>query len=118
MQGELSRLRGFLASYGLEKHFQRITTMPDSVANAPEYGALWQLLENRIITTAQAKEILQGMIQETLFDLLSLRQGYFIFEMGAPLTPQLVTLRVMPIVATTLQRRHFKAHFQQARLKP
>lgn len=100
----LSRLRGFLASYGLEKDFQRITTMPDSVANAPEYGALWQLLENRVITTTQAKEILQGMIQETLFDLLSLRQGYFMFEMGAPLTPQLVTLPVMPIVATTLQQ--------------
>ncbi len=100
----LSRLRGFLASYGLEKDFQRITTTPDSIANAPEYGALWQLLENRVISTTQAKEILQGMVQETLFDLLSLQQGYFIFEMGAPLTPQLVTLPVMPIVTTTLQQ--------------
>lgn len=100
----LFRLKGFLASYGLESHFQMLTTSASALANAPEYGALWTLLEQRILSTAQAKEMLQGMVQETLFDLLSLHQGYFMFELGAPLMPQLSALEVMPMVAHTLQQ--------------
>jgi twitching motility two-component system response regulator PilG len=100
----LSRLKGFLASYGLESHFQSLTTSVSELANAPEYGALWKLLETRVLSTAQAKEVLQGMVQETLFDLLSLHQGYFMFEKGPPLMPQLSALEVMPIVTSTLQQ--------------
>jgi twitching motility two-component system response regulator PilG len=100
----LSRLKGFLASYGLESHFQSLTTVSSEWSNAPEYGALWTLLENRVLSTLQAKEVLQGMVQETLFDLLSLHQGYFMFEQGAPLMPQLSALEVMPMVTTTLQQ--------------
>jgi twitching motility two-component system response regulator PilG len=100
----LSRLKGFLTSYGLGEHFQHLTTSPSTLSNAPEYGALWTLLENRVLSTLQAKEILQRMVQETLFDLLSLHQGYFMFEMGPLLMPQLVTLEVMPIVTATLQQ--------------
>jgi twitching motility two-component system response regulator PilG len=44
------------------------------------------------------------MVQETLFDLLSLRQGHFIFEMGAPLSPQLDALAIMPVVTQVMQQ--------------
>ena len=43
-------------------------------------------------------------MHETLFDLLSLHQGSFIFEVGPALAPQLTTLEIDPLVTKIMQQ--------------
>ena len=43
------------------------------------------------------------MAKETLFDLLSLRQGAFIFEMGLVLDPLLISIEIEPLVREMMQ---------------
>jgi hypothetical protein len=45
-------------------------------------------LGQNIITPKIARTIIYGLVQETLFDLLNLHQGSFIFNLGTALVPQ------------------------------
>ncbi|NJP09204.1 MAG: response regulator [Leptolyngbyaceae cyanobacterium RU_5_1] len=100
----LSRLRDYLRRYEAEDALSRLTAQAIASTNALEYGYLWRLLENHILTPAQSRSIIQGMVHETLFDLLSLHQGAFIFELGSPLSPQLTTLEIAPLLARTMKQ--------------
>lgn len=112
----LSRLRDYLRRYNLEDALDEITSLSISSTNALEYGYLWALLENHQLTPAQGRSIIQGMVRETLFDLLSLHQGTFIFEMGPALAPQLTTLEIGPLVTKIMKQvqewKQFHPHIQ------
>jgi twitching motility two-component system response regulator PilG len=85
-------------------------------SNAPEYGCLWALLERRMLQPEQARELLETMIRETLFELLGLHQGTFIFEMGEPLTPTLMAWEPMPLVTAVAQQvQEWKQFYPQIR---
>ncbi|MGB3759201.1 MAG: response regulator [Rivularia sp. (in: cyanobacteria)] len=94
------RLRDYLRYYRINLQGEETlpTTDSDKSLSAPEYGYLWRLLEQDIINPIQARSIIHGLVHETLFDLLSLREGSFIFELDKPLTPQLTTLEIAPLV--------------------
>lgn len=98
--GSVFRLRDYLRYYriNLQGEEKLPTTDSDKSLEAPEYGYLWRLLEQDIINPIQARSIIHGLVHETLFDLLSLREGNFIFELDKPLTPQLTTLEITPLV--------------------
>jgi twitching motility two-component system response regulator PilG len=100
----LSRLKDYLRRYGAETSLKHLTVPSIAAINAPEYGYLWALLENHILTPAQGRSIIQSMVHETLFDLLSLHQGAFIFELSPPLSPQLMTLEIGPLVARIMKQ--------------
>ncbi|MBD2105266.1 DUF4388 domain-containing protein [Leptolyngbya sp. FACHB-261] len=101
----VTRLQDFLRRYRLENALEQIESDLNVASfSAPEYGYLWALLERRILTAAQGREIIQGMVQEVLFDLLSLHQGSFIFELGPSLAPQLTTLAIDPLVAEIMTK--------------
>lgn len=107
-----TRLRGFLTRLRSTKALNSLDQLASSVdypsghpsESAPEYGSLWALLENRTLSSGDARDILHSMINETLFDLLSLRQGRFIFEIGAPLSPQLESFEIMPVVTQVMHQ--------------
>ena len=103
-EADLSRLTDHLRRYKAESSLDQIPA--SSIANftTQEYGYLWALLEHHLLTPAQGRNILQGMVQETLFDLLSLHHGAFMFELGTPLTPQLMTLEIAPLVARIIKQ--------------
>ncbi len=103
-EGSLLRLRDYLRRYQVETALDQLEVPSIASVNAPEYGYLWVLLENKVITPAIARSIVQGMVQETLFDLLSLHQGAFIFEMGSALAPQLTTLEISPLLTTIVKQ--------------
>jgi twitching motility two-component system response regulator PilG len=85
-------------------------------SNAPEYGCLWALLERRRLQPEQARALLETMIRETLFELLGLHQGTFIFEMGEPLTPALAAWEPLPLVAAVApQVQEWKQFYPQIR---
>jgi twitching motility two-component system response regulator PilG len=84
--------------------------------HAPEYGCLWALLERRQLQPELARELLETMIRETLFDLLGLHQGTFVFEMGEPLTPTLAAWEPLPLVAAVApQVQEWKQFYPQIR---
>lgn len=112
----ITRLRGFLTRLRSTKALDSLDRLASSIdysslsendhpsESAPEYGSLWALLENRTLSSRDARNILHSMVHETLFDLLSLRQGRFIFEMGAPLSPQLESFEIMPVVTQVMHQ--------------
>ncbi len=62
----------------------------------PEYDALWQLLKTAQISREQGIALVQRLVDETLFDVLSLHAGAFRFELGnAPASP-ITTLEIGP----------------------
>jgi twitching motility two-component system response regulator PilG len=102
--GNLSRLRDHLRRYKVETALHNLSISSIATVNAPEYGYLWALMENHVLTPAQGRSIIQSMVHETLFDLLSLHQGAFIFEISPALAPQLTTLEIAPLVAKIMKQ--------------
>lgn len=100
----LSRLRDYLRRYRLESSLDRVADLSLVDRNAPEYTYLWVLLENHILTPGQGRSIIQSIVHETLFDLLGLHQGSFIFEHGSVLSPQLTTLKINSLVTKIMQQ--------------
>lgn len=101
---DLSRLRDYLWRYRISPVDPLIPSPAIATTSAPEYGHLWALLENHTLTAEQGRNILQSMVQEALFDLLSLHQGSFIFELGPALSPQLMTLEIGELVPTIMKQ--------------
>jgi twitching motility two-component system response regulator PilG len=115
--GNLTRLRDHLRRYKKPDNvLDHISVSSIATVNAPEYGHLWALLENHILTPAQGRSIIQSMVHETLFDLLSFHQGSFIFEIGPALSPQLTTLEIGPLLVKIIKQvqewKQFHPHIQ------
>lgn len=112
----LSRLTDYLRRYNADQSIRNLTVPSIASLNAPEYGYLWALLENHTLTPAQGRSIIQSMVHETLFDLLSLHQGSFIFELSPALSPQLMTLETGPLLARIMKQvqewKQFHPHVQ------
>lgn len=100
----LSRLRDYLRRDRIEIDLEQITISALAAHHALEYAYLWALLEQHILTPAQGRSIIHSMTCETLFDLLSLHQGSFIFKHGSVLAPQLTTLEIGSLVAKIMQQ--------------
>ncbi|MGP1385971.1 MAG: response regulator [Thainema sp.] len=113
----LSRLRDHLRRYHLESALKD-TEAAHAIAsfNAPEYGYLWRLLEDHTLTAAQGRSIIYSMVSETLFDLLGLHHGAFVFELSPALSPQLTTLEIAPLVVKIMKQvqqwKQFHPHIQ------
>ncbi|WP_088893090.1 response regulator [Leptolyngbya ohadii] len=102
--GDLMRVHDYLRRYRQQPISDLFGKSTIATLNTPEYGYLWILLENHLITPVQARSVVQGMVRETLFDLLSLHQGSFIFEMSPALAPQLTTLEIAPLVTRMMKQ--------------
>jgi twitching motility two-component system response regulator PilG len=118
----LSRLRDYLRRYKANTALDHLELPSIDAINAPEYGYLWALLEKHVLTPAQGRSILQSMVRETLFDLLSLHHGYFIFEVSPALAPQLTTLEIAPLVTKIMKQvqewKQFYPHIQSPNQSP
>lgn len=114
---DLRRLRHYLRHYRVSVPRELMeTSTAIATTNAPEYGHLWALIETHVLSPAQGRAILQRMVQETLFDLLSLHQGSFIFELSPPLAPQLETHEIGVLVPSIMKQvqewKQFHPHIQ------
>jgi twitching motility two-component system response regulator PilG len=110
----LFRLRDYLYLYQAQDALNQLHLPAITTTNAPEYASVWMLLEHHILTPAQGRRIIQSMIRETLFDLLSLHQGSFIFKIAPALAPQLKTWEVAPLMKTIIKQvQHWKAFYPQ-----
>lgn len=92
---DLSRLQDYLRRYSGEVPRLPGAFSPDCPA---EYAALGHLLASRSLTPAQGRAIVRCLVEETLFDLLSLHRGFFSFDGGEGLP----TGSWLPLPAETL----------------
>jgi twitching motility two-component system response regulator PilG len=92
----LTRLRDYLHGLGLENALDRLANSKLGI-NVLEYGQIWSLLESNVINPTQAKSIIESTMREVLFDILSLYQGTFVFEISPALTPKLTQLKFSQI---------------------
>jgi twitching motility two-component system response regulator PilG len=97
-ESSLSRIDDYLRHYRVEQRLNKMQLATLESTNSPEYAYIWALLEQNIITPKAARNIIHGLVHETLFDLLSLHQGSFIFDLGAALVPQLTSLEIKYLV--------------------
>lgn len=120
--GSLSRLRDYLRRYKADKDIDNIKVPSFASIHAPEYGYLWALLEKGILTPAQGRGIIHNMVRETLFNLLSLRRGSFIFDLSPALTPQLTTFEISSLLAKIMKQiqewNQFSPYIQSAEQCP
>ncbi|AFY69462.1 response regulator receiver protein [Thalassoporum mexicanum PCC 7367] len=93
----LNRLRDYLHGLNLDSALEQVLTAKLGI-NVIEYGQIWALLESQVLSPKQAKAIIRAMIVEVLFDILSLHEGNFVFELGASLAPQLTTIKLSPLL--------------------
>jgi len=100
----LQRLRDYLRRYDRAHCLDEISAPAIATINAPEYGHLWSLIEKKHLLPQHGKAIVEGMIRETLFDLLGLHQGSFIFETSAPLSPPLVNVEFSSLVGDIMKQ--------------
>lgn len=104
----LQRLQDYLRRYQVEaalEHLLKTETIPFSVTELdhtarvlPEYHYLWLLLEHHVLTASQGRWILLSMVHETLFDLVSLPQGHFVFHSNTVFQPELTQIEISPLL--------------------
>jgi len=100
----LTRIADYLRHYRVQARLDKVQLAYLETLNAPEYNYLWTLLERNIIQPKVAQTIIHGLVHETLFDLLSLHLGSFIFDLGLAFAPQLTTLEIAPLVSKIIKQ--------------
>lgn len=90
----LLRLQDYLRYYKVEENLASVVT--PSIFSSPiaEYETILFLLEKQIISPFQLKNTVHNIIEESLFDLLSLSQGNFYWQENFNLQPQLISQKI------------------------
>jgi twitching motility two-component system response regulator PilG len=102
--GSLSRIDDYLRHYRADLQLEDIPINTVDSLNMTEYNYLWALLEHNMINPKVARDIMYGLVYETLFDLLGLHEGSFIFHQGSALSPQLTTWEITPLVTKIVKQ--------------
>jgi twitching motility two-component system response regulator PilG len=114
--GQMKRLRDYLRRYDVVDQLKYFNESAIATNNNPEYAYLWLLLEKNILNPAQARTIISCMVQETLFELLNLRQGAFTFELGNALDPPMISFEIGALITQITKQvqewKQFHPHIQ------
>ncbi|PSO48471.1 MAG: response regulator [Cyanobacteria bacterium SW_9_44_58] len=110
----LQRLQDYLRRYQVESRLEALLETETSQFSAtelhltgrilPEYDYLWLLLEHKVLTASQGRQILSSMVHETLFDLVSLTQGHFVFQSNTIFQPELTQIEIYPLVKQVIRQ--------------
>ncbi len=90
----LVRIYDFLCHYDLENSLGIFSQELISSSHIPEYEAILLLGQEQIISNHQAKKILHNIINESLFQLLLVSQGSFIWQENYQLQPQIIRFSI------------------------
>lgn len=95
----LERLGEHLSYYKVEDALDGMDRQSLGSINIPEYAAVWLLLERKVLSLNQGKNVVQNMTEEVLFEIFSLCQGNFIFKDDSTLAPALINLEMEGLLA-------------------
>ena len=120
----LQRLQDYLRRYHLDSSLDELITSNQwfeiypkqdnlfTPRQIPEYNALWQLLENNVVSPSEIKRLLRNIIQETVFDILSLRDGNFLLKKNCHFQPRITKIKITPLILKiTQQQQQWKQLF-------
>ena len=96
---KLIRLHDYLSYYQLGTLIS-VDEISVNTTNSLEYNYLICLLQQQLITPQQTKNIIHKIVYETLFDLLSLSRGRFIFKSDFALTPSIAEIKISSAMQT------------------
>jgi twitching motility two-component system response regulator PilG len=96
---ELVRIDDYLSCYQLDSDTNS-SKLSVNTTTIPEYNYLIYLLQQQLITPQQTKNIIHKIIYETLFDLLGLLRGKFIFRADFALSPSLSEITISNAIQT------------------
>ena len=101
-EGGFKRLKDYLQRFNLGRlvEGQHVLMGPSTDQTVPEYAFLVQLVDQGNLDQAQAKQIIQAMVEEVFFDIMGLNQGSFIFDDKTPFANVLLPMEV----GSTLKR--------------
>jgi twitching motility two-component system response regulator PilG len=99
-EGGFKRLKDYLQRFNLGHlvEGQHVSMEPSADQTFPEYAFLIQLVDQRNLNEAQAKQIIQAMVEEVFFDIIGLNQGSFIFDDKTPVSTALLPMEVGSIL--------------------
>lgn len=107
----LARLLDYLHPYKLPHNKDDLLEAGKITTNIPEYDCLWLLFQKQIISFNQVRTIIQKMIQETLFELVSIKEGFFYFG-EYPLLPEITSVEITPLLKKIMpQLKHWKEFY-------
>lgn len=95
---DLQRLQEYLTYYKLSDKIQHIEEKLINSINIAEYEAILLLSEQNLITTNQEKSLLKKIIEEILFNVITLTKGNFIWQGNFKLQPLIIQFKVDSIV--------------------
>lgn len=70
----------------------------------PEYRYVWALMHHQVLSINQGRNLLKSMLQETMFDIVRVKKGEFVFSHDICLEPLLISESPHQIVSTSVQR--------------
>ncbi len=117
--GVQHRLSQLLQRHGIEDLPQQLENSGHLASHPWEYGAILTLLESQVLSPDQSRSLLRQMVQETLFELIGLRQGRFFFDFDSSMgNASLAAFEIGPLLQTLgkqLQEwKGFYPHIQSA----
>ncbi len=90
----LVRLQDYLRYYKVKENLASLVPDSSRTSQIAEYETILFLLEKQIISPFQLKKTLQNIIEESLFELLSLSDGDFSWRGNFNLQPQLISQKI------------------------
>ena len=96
----LTRIRDYISYYQLENLASYENNFSQDLNNTQEYNYLVYLLQKKLISPRQSQAILYKMIKETLFELLNLAQGKFVFKICPALSLSLAEIEISRLLST------------------
>ena len=100
----LTRLKDYIYFYKIDIDIEELNLNPFKNQTLAEYSIVSELIIKRLLTSSQAKLVLNLMLQEVIFDILNLRKGFFKFVDNCKLSPTIISCEQLVIVKKTSKK--------------
>ncbi len=114
----LQRLQNYLNHHNPMINLPEILTKEKKHQDLFEYWLLCFLKEKGILNGDQVEKIITNFIEEIIFDLLPIKQGYFIFEKNFLIKPLITCKEVFPLVSKIMKQLQVWKQFYPSIIHP
>ena len=109
---EFLRISDYLQYFNPPKNWEYLLKDFVDTISPKEYNLIWQLLQEKLISSQQALTMLENMIEEIFWEIIDLTQGNFVFRRDYPITPQWTGLKTSILIGEIFkQLRLWKQFF-------
>jgi twitching motility two-component system response regulator PilG len=103
-QNGLLRLRDYLRYHSLDSNWVWVTEAFANKSDREEYECIWLLLDKQILSLASARQLIQNIIEEMIFEMLRIREGNFTYIRTSSLEPELFSLSINTVLSRSFRQ--------------